>query len=241
MHLVIARNEVGARLCFYMCLWFCPQLVAAAETRTVGKRTVRILLECFLVTDCKQTSVYSKETSVHCNQTGCKQVFIVTELVVSVYVPIFRGAIPVPTALLVITNHHISTRSILYDLCPFVKYFLYHHIVYCLSTDQVVDKTWDNIMVPTFPDWQNSLTFPVFLPARNSSCGKVIFSQASAKNSVHGWRGIECLPKGMLGYTHPMGADPQLGRHPPPHSSKRYGQQAGSTHSTGMLSCSSIF
>ena len=32
-----------------MCLWFCPQLVAAAETRTVGKRAVRILLECFLV------------------------------------------------------------------------------------------------------------------------------------------------------------------------------------------------
>ena len=44
-----ARNEVGARLCFYMCLWFCPQLVAAAETRTVGKWAVRILLECFLV------------------------------------------------------------------------------------------------------------------------------------------------------------------------------------------------
>ena len=44
-----ARNEVGARLCFYMCLWFCPQLVAPAETRTVGKRAVRILLECFLV------------------------------------------------------------------------------------------------------------------------------------------------------------------------------------------------
>ena len=32
-----------------MCQEFCPQLVAAAETRTVGKRAVRILLECFLV------------------------------------------------------------------------------------------------------------------------------------------------------------------------------------------------
>ena len=47
--IITARNEVGARLCFYMCLWFCPQLVAAAETCTVGKRAVRILLECFLV------------------------------------------------------------------------------------------------------------------------------------------------------------------------------------------------
>ena len=46
---ITTHNEVGARLCFYMCLWFCPQLVAAAETRTVGKRAVRILLECFLV------------------------------------------------------------------------------------------------------------------------------------------------------------------------------------------------
>ena len=44
---ITARNEVGARLCFYMCLGFCPQLVVAAETCTVGKRAVRILLECF--------------------------------------------------------------------------------------------------------------------------------------------------------------------------------------------------
>ena len=50
--LVTAGNEVGARLCFYMCLWFCPQLMAAAETRMVGKRPVRILLECFLVRTC---------------------------------------------------------------------------------------------------------------------------------------------------------------------------------------------
>ena len=52
---ITARNEVGARLCFYMCLWFCPQLVAAAETRTVGKRVVCILLECFLVFTYKYT------------------------------------------------------------------------------------------------------------------------------------------------------------------------------------------
>ena len=51
LQFITARNEVGARLCFYMCLWFCPQLVAATETRMVGKRAVRILLECFLVFD----------------------------------------------------------------------------------------------------------------------------------------------------------------------------------------------
>ena len=32
-----------------VCQEFCPQLVVAAETHTVGKRAVRILLECFLV------------------------------------------------------------------------------------------------------------------------------------------------------------------------------------------------
>ena len=88
--------------------------------------------------------------------------------------------------------------------------------------------------------------------ARNSSCGKVMFSQACVKNSVHRgcllreggisiWgclpRGVSawgvcrgclsrggCLPKGMLGYT-------------PPHSTMGYGQQADSTHPTGMYSC----
>ena len=34
-----------------VCQEFCLQLVAAAETHTVGKRAVRILLECFLVSD----------------------------------------------------------------------------------------------------------------------------------------------------------------------------------------------
>ena len=35
-----------------VCQEFCPQLVAAAETRIVGKRAVRYLLECFLVSYC---------------------------------------------------------------------------------------------------------------------------------------------------------------------------------------------
>ena len=37
----------------------------------------------------------------------------------------------------------------------------------------------------------------MFITARNSSCGKVMFSQECVKNSVHR-RG--CLPKRMLGY-----------------------------------------
>ena len=32
-----------------VCQEFCPQLVAATETLTVGKRAARILVECFLV------------------------------------------------------------------------------------------------------------------------------------------------------------------------------------------------
>ena len=45
---ITASNEVGARLYFYMCLWICPELVAA-KTCMVGKGAVRILLECFVV------------------------------------------------------------------------------------------------------------------------------------------------------------------------------------------------
>ena len=60
--LVTARNEVGARLCLYTCLWFCSRGGSArhpppgADTPLhsacwdmVNKRAVRILLECILV------------------------------------------------------------------------------------------------------------------------------------------------------------------------------------------------
>ena len=36
---------------------FCPELAAATETRTVGKRAVRTLLECFLVPGYDQFSL----------------------------------------------------------------------------------------------------------------------------------------------------------------------------------------
>ena len=51
---ITACNEVGARLCFYMCLWFCPQLVAATETWNtygcqVGATHPTGMLSCVLI------------------------------------------------------------------------------------------------------------------------------------------------------------------------------------------------
>ena len=88
-----------------------------------------------------------------------------------------------------------------------------------------------------------------FLPASNKVRGKVIFSVACVKNSVH-WGG---LPQCMLEY-HPPGpctpkadppgpytprADPPGTRHPPPRTvhAGRYGLQVGGMHPTGMKSC----
>ena len=84
------------------------------------------------------------------------------------------------------------------------------------------------------------------LPPAIEVWGKVIFSVACVKNSVHGRGG---LPMCMLGY-HPLGRDPLRSRTPPsrhPHPPRtrhhpgtrhagRYGQQAGGMHSTGMQS-----
>ena len=95
--------------------------------------------------------------------------------------------------------------------------------------------------------------FSVYLPPANEVWGKVIFSVACVKNSVH--RGD--LPQCMLGYhsrsRHPPPSPEQslppqeqtpLGsRHPPEQTSPgavhagRYRQQAGSIHPTGMQSC----
>ena len=36
---ITARNEVGARLCFYMCLWFCPQGGLSPEADTPPEQT----------------------------------------------------------------------------------------------------------------------------------------------------------------------------------------------------------
>ena len=110
----------------------------------------------------------------------------------------------------------------------------------------------------------------VFLPPANEVLGKVIFSEACVKNSVHKGRG---LPQCMLGYqpipppmqTPPPGQGPHKSRHPPRSRhppgadpleantspsrplppgavhAGRYGQQAGGTHPTGMHSCVRFF
>ena len=80
-------------------------------------------------------------------------------------------------------------------------------------------------------NWKAFLFFLYYRPQR--SCGKVIFSQACVKNSVHKRRGVclnacwdthtppwqmhtpWCLPQCMLGYTPPRRQTP-LGRQPPP-------------------------
>ena len=97
-----------------------------------------------------------------------------------------------------------------------------------------------------------------FLPSANEVWGKVIFSEACVKNSVHGgstWAGT--LPRTRYTpqnrYTLPgPGTPPRPGTpfqdqvHPPKHviatpsgavHAGRYGQQAGGMHPTGMHSC----
>ena len=69
------------------------------------------------------------------------------------------------------------------------------------------------------------------------SWAKVIFSQACVKNSVHGGEGV-CLSATPPGPgTHPREQTPPRTRHTPPgKQTVAYGQQAASTHPTGMHS-----
>ena len=63
----------------------------------------------------------------------------------------------------------------------------------------------------------------MFITARNSSCGKVIFSQASVSHSVHGG-GCACLVPGQFvewegvcgGIYSPPDMEPGEGEYPPP-------------------------
>ena len=64
-----------------------------------------------------------------------------------------------------------------------------------------------------------------FLPPANEIWGKVIFSVACVKNSVHGGGGSASVHAGI---PHPLGAV----------HAGRYGQQTGGMHPTGMQSCS---
>ena len=85
-----------------------------------------------------------------------------------------------------------------------------------------------------------------FLPPTNEVWGKVIFSVACVKNSVHGGWGVG-LPQCMLGYPPPTTIPPRSSHSPragTPHSrhptcavyAGRYGQQVGGMHPTGMQS-----
>ena len=86
------------------------------------------------------------------------------------------------------------------------------------------------------------------LPPANEVWGKVIFSEACVKNSVHGGvylgryppRTGRCTPPGIrqvhpLDQVHPPWD--QAGTPPWAVHARRYGQQAGGTHPTGMHSC----
>ena len=76
------------------------------------------------------------------------------------------------------------------------------------------------------------------ITVRKRSCGKVMFSQACVKNSVH--RGVY-IPWGNTPWAetdplgrHPLGRHP-LGRHPPPPQADGY--CVDGMHPTGMHSC----
>ena len=73
----------------------------------------------------------------------------------------------------------------------------------------------------------------IVVTARNSSCGKVMFSQACVKNSVGGGHMWDtppwtCMPPPR--HAHPRACMP-------PVDTTRSGQWAGGTHHTGMHSC----
>ena len=93
--------------------------------------------------------------------------------------------------------------------------------------------------------WICYCIYRCFITVRNSSCGKVMFSQVVIKNSVHRWG---CLQLGLGGIhildRHPQ-ADSPLGRHPlwqkPPSRQTsplpEMATVANCTHPTGMHSC----
>ena len=78
--------------------------------------------------------------------------------------------------------------------------------------------------------------------ARNSSCGKVMFSEAYVKNSFHG-KGEEVsaqegfLPGGSASRREVCLRGGLLWGGQTPPTTTGYGQQASGTHPTGMHSC----
>ena len=82
-----------------------------------------------------------------------------------------------------------------------------------------------------------------FLPPANEVWGKVIFSVACVKNSVHSGGGV-CLSAcwdttSVPEQTPPRADPPEVDKTtlPPAVHAGRYSQQAGGMHPTGMQSC----
>ena len=70
------------------------------------------------------------------------------------------------------------------------------------------------------------------LPPANEVWGKVIFSEACVKNSVHGGGGSASVHAGIP----PRPPSPEQAHPPGTEHAGRYGQRAGGTHPTGMQS-----
>ena len=93
---------------------------------------------------------------------------------------------------------------------------------------------------------QRKLPRVILLPPANEVWGKVIFSEACVKNSVHRGRGSASVHAGIPpgtrhtppGTRHPLDQAPPLNQASPrAEHTGRYGQRAGGTHPTGMQSC----
>ena len=116
----------------------------------------------------------------------------------------------------------------------------YPHISYCHSCRSSQQSSQNNCTVIAASN-DGSCYGSWFVTVRKRSCGKVMFSQACVKNSVHRGR---CTPPGR----HPLGRLPQVdnpqGRHPQqtaPLPLQQTATVADGTHPTGMHASTVLF
>ena len=84
----------------------------------------------------------------------------------------------------------------------------------CATVIAIAMNGYRTYTIPTFPHWQNSLSFPVFFPfllPANEVWGYVMFLHLS----VILFTGGVCIPA-CNGPDTPLGQATPLGRHPPP-------------------------
>ena len=130
----------------------------------------------------------------------------------------------------------------------------------CETTDAIGSFVFEVSYFLLCLNYTTKKTSMIFLPPANEVWGKVIFSEACVKNSVHRGGvpgqvppptryiplpgpvtslGTRYTPQNQV---HPLGpGTPPDHLHPEGVHAGRYGQQAGSTHPTGMHSCVMIF